>query len=130
MGKKDEELELLRAQNEMLKKLLEETQKKDINNIEEVETEIEEDDTSKVASMGNFYKFILVFMILIACVICAVLVAGNFGETDYESEEDESPVVVQNKQCVKWENEYNRETCKYYYTSNCAVTGQTCVEWE
>ena len=130
MGKKDEELELLRAQNEMLKKLLEETQKKDIKNIEEVETEIEEDDTSKVASMDNFYKFILVFIILIASVICAVLVAGNFDETDYESDEDESPVVVQNKQCVKWENEYNRETCKYYYTSNCAVTGQTCVEWE
>lgn len=113
MDKKNEELELLKLQNEMLKQQLE------LNN-------------NKKGSNGG-----LIFIIVLLIAIIVVGIIFFFNSNDSENDNYQQNNInnnsnnTQEKTCVKWENTYNFDYCKYSPGSyGCEATGQKCVEWK
>ncbi len=139
MSKELDELELLREQNELLKKQLE-LQEKNKKLNEEKEEILEErreyyrnENNHNNRSGQNFsITNVLALLIIIGFVIGVVYFITN--------KDDDSPNVSNTsnyhnntsteKQCVRWENTYNFDWCKYTMSSGCEVTGQKCVEWK
>ena len=121
MSLKDEEIELLREQNKLLKMQLELYEKE-----ADMKTSKKKNDVSEEKQEKKTTGLIILFMfiIFIVCVLVVLLVKNNIVENSSEEQSGE---------CVQWEKTYNDYMCKYdswQRNHDCRVTGEKCIKWK
>ena len=104
---KDEEIRLLKEQNEMLKEQL-----------------------NKKNCSGKGLMIFIILVLAIGLGVCTYfLIDNNSSNSNNNNSIQESP---KEKQCVKWKTTWNYSYCEKAYNtpSYCKQTGQECVEWK
>ena len=117
MSLKDEEIELLREQNKLLKMQLDLLQ-----NNEETKSKKKRDvDDEKEQKKTTGLIILLMFIVFIICVLVVLLVKSNMVDDSSN---------IQSGECIEWENIYSGIFCKYDPNrEGCQVTGKKCVKW-
>ena len=108
MKVKENELKLLKQQNEILRQELE---------------------NNKIKLNNN--NIIIVSIVIIIGIVFAGITIYFLIES---SRPNESIIKQENnirseRVCKKWKNTYNFDWCEYHFTNGCSVTGQECSEY-